>query len=65
MTILTWRQLRDQINQLAEDRLDDSATFYDPNVDEYYPVEKTAIVKETDVLDAGHMIMVKHDGRDE
>ncbi len=54
MANLTWREIRDELNRLSEDRLDDNATVYLKGEDEWMPVMDMGITEEDDVLDKGH-----------
>ena len=56
---MTFRQLRKQLQDMDDDRLDDTATIHDRTTDEYFPVEtfkKTG--EDCDVLDEGHGVIV-------
>ena len=56
---MTYRQLRKKLQEMQESRLDDDATIWDKENDEYKPVR---FVEETgedcDVLDEGHLVIV-------
>lgn len=43
---LTFRQIRDALNELSDEQLDMSATVYDHDVEEAYPVYDTFIFSE-------------------
>ena len=54
---ITYRELANRLSLVPQDRLDDNVTVYDESEDEYYPVQKTFITKESDVLDKGHFVL--------
>lgn len=57
---MTYRQLRRELQNMQETDLDQDATMYDRDNDEYMPVKSFKKVgEEQDVLDAGsHVIVV-------
>jgi hypothetical protein len=58
---MTYKELLEKIQQLPADRLDDSVTIYDPLTQEYCGVLGAFLADEydTDVLDPGHLFIVK------
>jgi len=57
---MTWRQVRKALQELTDDRLDDDATVFDSEQDEFHPVKRGWIVDEEgqSVLDEGHFVIV-------
>jgi len=55
---MTFQELYEWLGQLSEDdRRNHDAMVYHEGMDEYYPVTKTSIVPETDILDKGHPVI--------
>ncbi len=55
----TYKELKNKLQSLPKERLDDTATVYIENEDEYYPIVATATSTEkNDVLDTGHFYLV-------
>lgn len=51
---MTWRQMKELLNDIPEERLNDTAIIYLTNSDEFLPIPAILnMVKETDVLDKG------------
>lgn len=57
---MTYRQLLQELQNLPEDRLNDTVTVHDPYEVEFIPVVHTNIASEidNDVLDPGHLFLV-------
>jgi len=56
---MTYKELLKQLNRMSSDRLEDTATIYDPYTDEYVAVVDTRIAdKDVDVLDEGHLYLI-------
>jgi len=57
---MTYRQLQEELQKLPPERLDDTVTIYDPDVDEFCGVAytETANSINNDVLDNGHFYLV-------
>ena len=51
---MTYRQILKQLQNLVDSRLDDTATIYNENKDEFYPILAGKVQQEDDVLDDGH-----------
>lgn len=59
MSNLTYRKLKEAIEAIPENQLDDNVTIYDPADEEFYQALTTEITdEEVDVLDPGHLIIV-------
>lgn len=56
--MFTYRQLLEKLNQLPDERLDDTATVYDQVEDEFYAAHGLEINDLDDVLDLGHPYIV-------
>ena len=58
---MTYKELLEQIQQLPADRLEDTVTIYDPFMQEYTSALGAFLADEndTDVLDPGHLFIVK------
>ena len=54
----TFRQLRDILNAMRDEKLDLDATVYLPVADEYFGVEDIDFAIATDVLDEGHPYLI-------
>jgi len=56
----SYRKLKDELNRLTDEQLDQDATIYDDDDKEFYPVEDHDLADETvqDVLDNGHYFLV-------
>ena len=56
---MTYKELRDALNQLDPDQLNSDVTVYDTGVDEYYGlnVELVFTTDAVDVLDPNHPII--------
>ena len=53
--MFTYRDLIKALKDMPDDRLDDSATVYDHNSDDYYGVLRVSVTPaDSDVLDPGH-----------
>lgn len=59
--MITWRELRKRLQDMPDERLDDTATVYDVTADEYFGVEQFKIAEDDGVLDEGHSIMTCND----
>ena len=59
---MNWRELRDKINTLDENNLEDDVTVYLYGYDEYFPAEEVIISKDKDVLDEGCLYITIHTG---
>lgn len=58
---MTYKELLDELSQLPKERLEDTATIFDPYTDEYTAIEHSRVAeKEWDegVLDEGHYYLV-------
>ena len=53
---MTYKQLRDKLNAMPLDRLNDNVTVYDPHSDEYIAAIDF-YQSDTDVLDNGHYVL--------
>ena len=58
MKILTYRELRDRINELAEDQLDLEASVYLQGLDETFPITDTDLTVENDVLGENYPLLI-------
>ncbi len=58
---MTYRELLNKLQEIPEDRLDDTATVYVCGIDEFISV-KTLQTVDTDVLDPGHFVISINDG---
>lgn len=62
MPSMTWRQLKEQLEQMPDERLDDNVTVYVSGTDEFYPTVEDYPMPEADgsqdQLDAGHRYLV-------
>lgn len=56
MADLTYRELKEYLNQVSEERLDDTVTICLSSIEEYYPITGIAVAEE-DVLDEGHLYL--------
>jgi len=63
----TYRTLSDFLSRIPDERLDDHVTLYDPESDEFYPIQDIGIsggemewVEATGILDEGHVFLVKN-----
>lgn len=54
MANLTYRQLKQHLDELEDEKLDDNVTIYLSEYDEYIPVTNVFVTDEADVLDEGH-----------
>ena len=56
---MTYAELLNALYELPKDRLEDTITVYDPDRQEFYPVNhtETAGEKDNDVLDPGHFFL--------
>lgn len=62
MANVTWRELKEAIDNMPLDRLDDTATVLDGDEKEFLPIEGIDTVDSLDddlqgVLDEGHMVV--------
>ena len=57
---MTYKQLLEQLQQLPEERLEDTVTVYDTHTDEYVAAIDTDKATEEfcDVLDPGHFYLI-------
>lgn len=56
---MTYRELRKFLQEMVDERLDDTATVYDAELDQYIPVVTMEIVDDQqDVLDEGHAVII-------
>ena len=56
---MTYRDLRKNLQEMDDDRLDDDVTIFDRIGDEYIPAKGFKAVGDTcDVLDEGHAVIV-------
>lgn len=57
---MTYRELLQDLQNLPDERLDDTATAYDPYQEEFIPIAHTyeADEENTDQLDEGHLYLV-------
>lgn len=57
---MTFKQLLEELQAMPEDRLEDTATIYEPYDGEYYAISGVGIAREedNDQLDPGHFYMV-------
>jgi hypothetical protein len=60
---MTYRQLRDLLNNCDEQSLNQNVTIYVSGDDEFHPVRgyECADPEVTDVLDAGHLFLITRD----
>jgi len=56
--VITYRQLRDHLNECDEDTLDTDATIFDSEDEEYYPVTDIDRAVGTDVMDDNHLVLI-------
>lgn len=54
---MTYRQLREQLNQVTDEQLDQNVTIWLMNTDEYLPVVNRFTAEEDGVLDKGHLVL--------
>ena len=54
---MTFRELRAKLNIATEEELDQDATVYVRDFDEWFNIEGTKVTEESDVLDEGHLYM--------
>ena len=60
--VMTWRELRKMLQEMPEERLDDTAAVYLNDKDKYFGVEQIKIEKaDGGSLDKGHSAMVIDD----
>ena len=55
---MTYQQLLEQLSMLSPEQLNQTVTFHDEFDEEYYPVARTDVTDEDDILDAGHFILI-------
>lgn len=55
---MTYRELRDRINELTEDQLDLGASVYLQGLDETFPIMDTDITVENDILGTDHPVLI-------
>ena len=55
---MTYAQMKEWLETLESENLQQDATVYDPVTQEYIPVEKMARMCDTDVLDEGHPVII-------
>lgn len=55
---MTYRELRDRINELTEDQLDLGASVYLQGLDETFPITDTDITLENDVLGENYPVLI-------
>lgn len=58
MKHLTYKDLLNALNELNQTELEQNVSIYFESLDEYYTLSHTDTVTETEVLDAGHKILV-------
>ena len=60
--VMTWQDLKDEINKFSEEQLKQDVTIFVSGVNEYYPVISDYPLVESDdtcdVLDPGHKYLV-------
>ena len=56
--MLTWRNLLENLKKLEDKELDQTATVYIPNEEEYFPFVSWKNVPETSILDKGHYFLI-------
>jgi hypothetical protein len=56
----SYRKLKNELNRLTDEQLDQDATIYDSDDNEFYPVKDHDLADETvqGVLDNGHYFLV-------
>ena len=55
---MTYKELADYIlNNLTKEQQDQTATYYDADDDEFYPIDSTEQTIEDDVLDKNHIFL--------
>jgi hypothetical protein len=58
METMSWRDIKEMLNKLPEDNLDDTATIYIQSIDEYYGITGFTDEDTGGVLDEGHSYLV-------
>lgn len=51
---ITYKELKELIDRLPEERKEDNVTVFVPGVDEFYPISEFRVQVGDDVLDNGH-----------
>ena len=54
---MTYRELLKALQEMPEERLDDTATVFEPYEGEYVALIDVAEVRGSDVLDDGHIVL--------
>jgi len=58
---MTYRELREKLNNLTEDCLDTDVVLFESGIQEYYPIHNLVLTDETcDVLDEGHPLLLSN-----
>lgn len=58
---MKYRDLRDILNLMPNERLDDDVTVFVEHTDEFYEVDMVDDELDTDVVDDGHYVLCIHD----
>ncbi len=54
---MRYRDLLEQLTQLTEEQLQQDVVIFDHTLQEYLPLNQTAVTVETDVLDSNHFYL--------
>jgi hypothetical protein len=61
----TWKNLRDAINRLPENHLDDNIVIFMPNENEWFPIRRISKQEEDDIINKGCLFLVLDTENDE